>query len=252
MEENKKNEEEFLDLEDIKEEVIDGPSEEEFTKAIDSLSDTDRDIFEDTGIIHIDRDMPAETQAMHVIHLQKENTQRKRKIMYVILGFMILAVVICGIGLYAKTIQDSKPVTSTNEEGASEEEGLISIDSTFPDTLFRTYVQKNFDKDGDNYLSASERNAVIMIIAPTDTALTSLQGIETFPLLQSLTFSNTGVSAVDLSTNTKLTSIDCSNTPINTIILPSDSLIESIKTDNTSLTCTANEEGYYNACAINQ
>lgn len=252
MEENKMNDD-FLDLEHVKEEVIDGPSEEEFTKAIDSLSDTDRDIFEDTGIIHIDRDMPAETQAMHVIHLQKENTKKKRKILYVILGCMVLAVIICLIGLYAKTIKDTKNATSTNEvEGASEEEGLISIDSAFTDTIFRTYVQKSFDKDGDNYLSASERNAVIMIIAPTDTALTSLQGVEYFPLLQSITFSNTGVKDADLSSNDKLTSVDCSNTPITNLVLPQDSQIEIIKTDNTSLSCSTNEDGYYNACALNQ
>ena len=77
----KKNEQndDFLDFSTIKEEINDGPSEEEFTRAMDQMSKTDRDIFEDTGIIHIDRDMPAETQAMHVISLQKQNEKRKRK-----------------------------------------------------------------------------------------------------------------------------------------------------------------------------
>ena len=56
----KKNEQndDFLDFSTIKEEINDGPSEEEFTRAMDQMSKTDRDIFEDTGIIHIDRDMP--------------------------------------------------------------------------------------------------------------------------------------------------------------------------------------------------
>ena len=77
----KKNEQndDFLDFSTIKEEINDGPSDEEFTRAIDQMSKTDRDIFEDTGIIHIDRDMPAETQAMHVISLQKQNEKRKRR-----------------------------------------------------------------------------------------------------------------------------------------------------------------------------
>lgn len=242
----------FLDLSSIKEEVHDGPSEEEFTKAMETMTDTDRDIFENTGIIHVDRDMPAETQAMRIIELQKENNKKKRKVVYVILSFMILAVVICGIGLYAKQLKDVKPQTSVVEEEIDEDEEIISIDTAFPDTIFRTFVQKNFDKDGDNTLNASERNAVIMIIAPSDASLTSLQGIEYFPYLQSLTFSNTGVSEVNLSQNTELTSIDCSNTPISNLILPQDTKIESINTENTALSCTQNEGGYYNACSINQ
>lgn len=47
---------------------------------MDQMSKTDRDIFEDTGIIHIDRDMPAETQAMHVISLQKQNEKEKEEL----------------------------------------------------------------------------------------------------------------------------------------------------------------------------
>ena len=107
-------EDDFLDFSEIKEEINDGPTEEEFTQAINAMSETDRDIFEDTGIIHIDRDMPAETQAMHVIHLQKENAKRKNKIVKIILFFMCIGLVVACIGLFMKN--DTQKTSSVVEE----------------------------------------------------------------------------------------------------------------------------------------
>lgn len=247
-----KNEE--ISFEDIKEEVQDGPDEEEFTKAIESLSDTDRDIFEDTGVIHIDRDMPAETQAMHVVELQKEHNKKRNHVFGAILGLMIAGALIAIIGLVLNRISNTSKATISSEveEGVSSSEELLAIDETsFPDAIFRSYVQKNIDTDGDGSLSASERNAVIMLLAPEDSALTNLQGIEYFPLLQSLTCKNTGIIELDASSNEELTFIDCSNTPITSLLLPTESRIETINAENTALTCSQNEDGYYNACVVN-
>ncbi len=239
---HKIEEDDFLDFSEIKEEIKDGPSEEEFTKAIDAMSETDRDIFEDTGIIHIDRDMPAETQAMHVIHLQKQNEKRKNKIISVIVVFMLLGLGITFAGIYLKNTKDTTPkrlMDSTVEE----DETLLAInETTFPDTIFRSYVLKNFDTNGDGSLSAEERNSVIAIIAPEDSSLTSLQGIENFPLLQSLTFLNTGVTEVNLTSNKKLTFVDCSSSPVTNIQLPED----------TKLSCELTQEGTYTTCKINE
>ena len=48
----KKNEQndDFLDFSTIKEEINDGPSEEEFTRAMDQMSKTDRDILKIQGL----------------------------------------------------------------------------------------------------------------------------------------------------------------------------------------------------------
>lgn len=239
---HKIEEDDFLDFSEIKEEITDGPSEEEFTKAIDAMSETDRDIFEDTGIIHIDRDMPAETQAMHVIHLQKQNEKRKNKIITVIVVFMLIGLGITFAGIYLKNTKDTitqRVMDSTVEE----DETLLAInEATFPDTIFRSYVLKNFDTNGDGSLSTEERNSVIAIIAPEDSSLTSLQGIENFPLLQSLTFLNSGVTDVDLSSNKKLTFVDCSSSPVTNIQLPED----------TKLSCELTQEGTYTTCKINE
>lgn len=238
---HKIEEDDFLDFSEIKEEIKDGPSEEEFTKAIDAMSETDRDIFEDTGIIHIDRDMPAETQAMHVIHLQRQNAKRKNKIIKLIVLFMLFGLIVAIAGIYLKNT--TKVTPQRMADSTVEEESLLAInETTFPDTIFRSYVLKNFDTNGDGSLSTEERNSVIAIIAPEDSALASLQGIENFPLLQSLTFLNTGVTEVDLSSNKKLTFIDCSSSPVTNIVLP----------DDTKLSCEFTQEGIYTTCKINE
>lgn len=236
----KKNEQndDFLDFSTIKEEINDGPNEEEFTRAMDQMSKTDRDIFEDTGIIHIDRDMPAETQAMHVISLQKQNEKRKRKIVSIIVCFMLAGVVVAFGGIYLKSHQKQlKAVKDTSNQQPAKD--AIALDeTTFPDALFRTYIQKNFDKDGNGELSGEELSSVIAIIAPEDSSLTSLQGIEYFTELQTLTFSNTGVTSIDLTNNTKLTFISCENTPVADLILPADSPLQ----------CQVNEDGTVTSC----
>ena len=255
MEENDKSkkQDDFLEYSKIHEEVKDGPSEEEFTRAIDAMSDTDRDIFSDTGIIHVDRDMPAETQAMHVIHLQKQHTKKRNRILHIILALMVVCMFVAVIGLVLNrlttVLPSDEPVEKTNAVG--KEEDLVSIDeASFPDPIFRTYVQKNFDTNGDGYLSSEERNSVIMIIAPQDAALTSVKGIELFPLLQSLTISNTGITELDLSQNTDLTVLDVSSTPLNAIVFPKASKITEIETSNTSLACQKDTKGNYTSCSI--
>lgn len=250
MIDEKKKEEDFLDFDQIKDEVQDGPSEEEFTKALDKLSDTDRDIFDDTGIIHVDRDMPAETQAMHVIDLQKKNNQRRNHIVKIILGFMLVGLVVAIIGICIKQVTQQKetPVVSTNETDTQDSTQIAIDEATFPDMLFRTYILKSFDKNQDNVLSNDEIQSVIMIKAPEDTSLTSLQGISNFTKLQSLTFSNTGVTEVDLSHNTDLTFVACNNTPITTLTLPQDSKITTIESNGTNLSCTQNDSKYYQSC----
>ena len=130
-----------------------------------------------------------------------------------------------------------KAVKDTSNQQPAKD--AIALDeTTFPDALFRTYIQKNFDKDGNGELSGEELSSVIAIIAPEDSSLTSLQGIEYFTELQTLTFSNTGVTSIDLTNNTKLTFISCENTPVVDLILPADSPLQ----------CQVNEDGTVTSC----
>ena len=89
-------------------------------------------------------------------------------------------------------------------------EDSIAIDaSNFPDPDFRTYVKAEFDKDNNNSLSESERNAVT-VINVKDKLMETLEGIEFFPNLKELDCSINQLSRLDVSKNTALEKLDCS------------------------------------------
>ena len=82
--------------------------------------------------------------------------------------------------------------------------------NTFPDEVFRAWVQENLDLDGDGILSDAECEAVtcIEIAFGSDTHqlfLSSLEGIEYFPRLRELTCRQMPVETVYLGQNTELT-----------------------------------------------
>ncbi len=109
-------------------------------------------------------------------------------------------------------------------------DGDVAINETnFPDNDFRQYVKGEFDKDGNESLSAAEIGAVqdISVINPSTT---SLKGIEYFTNLEHLHARGLNLTTLDLSKNTELTFIDCSNTKLT-------SLDTSHNTKLVSLTC---------------
>lgn len=98
--------------------------------------------------------------------------------------------------------------------------------SNFPDPDFRTYVKAEFDKDNNNSLSESERNAAT-VINVKDKLIETLEGIESFPNLRELDCSINQLSRLDVSQNEKLewlycrqnnlTSLDVSQTAVTTL-----------------------------------
>jgi Leucine-rich repeat (LRR) protein len=87
----------------------------------------------------------------------------------------------------------------------------VAIDETnFPDSVFRSYVETNFDTDGNGVLSSEEINAVTSIENSTE-KYSSLQGIEYFTKLTSLVCSDNKLTKLNVSKNTKLTYLECSN-----------------------------------------
>ena len=92
---------------------------------------------------------------------------------------------------------------------------FVAIDaSNFPDATFRSYIAENFDTNGDNRLSAAEREAVteIHVSNSLESAgmISSLEGIANFPALNTLYCGNNQLTSLDLSENTALTYLDCS------------------------------------------
>ena len=107
-----------------------------------------------------------------------------------------------------------------------------NIDSdTFPDALFRAYVQQQFDANGDGRLnyeweeslhgqitSFTGEAASVQTIKGLPRGIKSLKGIEYFPFLQSLDCSGLKLTSLDLSNNPCLQTLDCSNNQLYALI----------------------------------
>lgn len=256
---------------------IDPPTEEDFTKAMETLSDTDRDIFEDTGVIHVDRNMPAETQAMHVVKLQKKHENKRRRVLLVVLILMIAGLLLSGGGILLNrrlSERRTKKIEAAASASARAEETpdtvSISIDeASFPDPIFRQYILDSFDTNHDGKLSGTESAAVTVILVPEDSSVTDIHGIENFRELKSLTaknnqiqavdlsenrkleyldFSGSQIASLDLSKNRKLTQVNLTGDPLTSLILPEKSEITELDTDSSSISCEKDDKGIYNSC----
>ena len=112
--------------------------------------------------------------------------------------------------------------------------GSVEINETnFPDANFRSYVQTEFDKDGDKKLSSAEIAAVKEIIASLR-GIKNLKGIEFFTALETLNCVQCELTALDVSKNTKLTSLSCWENKLTALDV-------SKNTELTSLSCGSNK-----------
>lgn len=107
-----------------------------------------------------------------------------------------------GIALCISMVLSMTPPASFAETGAT----AINEES-FPDSMFRTYVEENFDKDGSGDLS-EEEIAAVTNISVSDMGIRSLSGIGYFTELVSLDCSWNELTSLDLSGNTKITELN--------------------------------------------
>lgn len=244
---------------------------EQVTKAIQTLSEEDQDVFERTGMIHFDRDIPIEQQVTKAIELQKQKETHQKNVFHIILGLMITGILISVIGLTINLYINRAPVNATATAKSGEE--LLKIDeTTFPDSVFREYIFKNIDLDHDEQLSQDEMDAVLIINIIGDPELTNVKGIENFTQLQAITIENSGLTEIDLSKQTMLTNISLNKTKLRMIdlsnnhslthidisnceelkevILPVTSQVQEVEVENTKFVCTKNDQNYYDACKI--
>ena len=86
----------------------------------------------------------------------------------------------------------------------------IPIDEEhFPDENLRTYISENYDTDDEKgYLSSDERNAVNLINV---SEVTSVEGLEYFPNLQSLALRKSTITSLDCSGNSQLQVLNVEN-----------------------------------------
>lgn len=115
---------------------------------------------------------------------------------------------------------------------ASAETAVAVNQENFPDAVFRDYVSRSFDKDGDGSLSETEIRNVKSIYVYNQ-GIGSLQGIEYFTGISSLQCSFNQLTELDLSQNLSLTSLSCQNNCLTELDV-------SMLTELTSLDCQNN------------
>lgn len=105
------------------------------------------------------------------------------------------------------------------------DERVIDINAkTFPDDKFRALVLKEYDADGNRFLSTGEIACTWVIDIEGDRneersgdwqgiGAASIKGIEYFTEVTTLYMRNNRVTSVDLSKNTKLKELYCSGNP---------------------------------------
>mgnify|MGYP004513974307 CR=1 FL=1 len=133
--------------------------------------------------------------------------------------------------------------------------GSVEINETnFPDANFRSYVQTEFDKDGDKKLSSAEIAAVKEIIASLR-GIKNLKGIEFFTALETLNCVQCELTALDVSKNTELTRLYCRENELTALDVSKNTKLTSLScwenkltaldvsknTELTSLSCGSNK-----------
>ena len=123
------------------------------------------------------------------------------------------------------------PVTPPSGGGDS-----IAIDaSNFPDPDFRTYVKAEFDKDNNNCLSESERNAVKKIDVHGK-SIGRLNGTEFFPNLETLYCYNNKLTSLDVSKNIALQKLACSGNQLTSLDVSENEKLEILLCSGNQLT----------------
>ena len=120
------------------------------------------------------------------------------------------------------------PAFSVRSQAA---EGIRISSTNFPDAKFRAFV-KNYDTDGNGYLSVAERNAVETMDA-SNQGIADLKGIERFKTLNTLYCSGNKLKALDVTKNTSLLILNCSNNDLEELYL--NPQIEGIDCSNNDL-----------------
>ena len=114
--------------------------------------------------------------------------------------------------------------------------GSVEInEANFPDANFRSYVQTEFDKDGDKKLSSAEIAAVKEIIASTK-GIKTLKGIEFFTALETLNCVENDLTELDVSKNTELKILHCRENELTKLDVSKNTKLEILSCSKNELT----------------
>ncbi|MBR0035595.1 MAG: hypothetical protein IJP54_07945, partial [Synergistaceae bacterium] len=117
-------------------------------------------------------------------------------------------------------------------------EGFADVEinaANFPDEIFRNYVSTSFDKNSDSTLSNTEI-ASVKDINVSDKGISSLNGIEYFTALTSLSCHYNQLTALDVSNNTALTGLYCYENQLTTLDVSKNTALSFLRCDSNKLT----------------
>ncbi len=114
-------------------------------------------------------------------------------------------------------------------------DGLPVDEEHFPDEIFCNYVAEEFDGDGNGYLN-DEEIAAITEIDVSMMGISSLQGIEYFPELTSLTCSMNSLTELDVTHNPALIWLDCFGNELTKLDLSGNPVLEDLDCSDNNLT----------------
>ncbi|MFG6395537.1 MAG: hypothetical protein K1W24_15385 [Lachnospiraceae bacterium] len=137
--------------------------------------------------------------------------------------YKVILGALCGLAISVTVLSGRATKTQAAE---------IAINETsFPDKLFREYVEKNIDKDGNKILSDKEIKETTYLnldnkYAEPEYAISNLKGIEYFSYLNGLSCSDNRLTRLNIFQNTMLKSLDCSNNQITELNISQNTMLE--------------------------
>jgi len=127
--------------------------------------------------------------------------------------------------------------------GAAALTGCVAINATnFPDANFRAYIETQFDKDGDKWITANEI-AAITNISVSNKGIADLTGIEHFTALIILNCGFNQIETLNVSALTNLTTLVCAANKLSELNV-------STLTNLTYLDCASNKLSELNVSAL--
>ncbi len=147
-------------------------------------------------------------------------------------------VVIDSAGIKYKTWYCGSRVGQTGSIGYAESSPFVEI----PDTAFlHALIDEGVDTDGDSLISYVEAEAVTSLYVnhhwpPFNGGITSLEGIQAFINLDTLTCFNQSLTSLDLSKNTALKFLWCEANPLTSLDLSNNTALRAVDCSHNQLT----------------
>ncbi len=114
-------------------------------------------------------------------------------------------------------------------------DGDVAINETnFPDTVFRAYVQKEFDTNNDSVLSEAEIAGAKEIKAYSS-KISSLKGVEHFTALETLECGGNKLTELDVSKNTALEKLIAFGNPLTQLDVTKNTALASLDCSHNQL-----------------